>query len=145
MNYAWQNVYLCICNTYLTFSLLLFSVHIKRMRRRKVKIFSIADLWHIIERLWGLKCSVSAKRKQNDWLWTGREENDRQVSALWQYGLWSFQTGGTKLERFLPKNQHNQRKLLNFENWCIGKVSKSAKIWLSKSIFIQIFLNFITY
>ena len=25
--------------------------------------------------------------------------------------------GGTKLERFLPKNQHPQRKLLNFENW----------------------------
>ena len=25
---------------------------------------------------------------------------------LWQYGLWSFQTGDTKLERFLPKNQH---------------------------------------
>ena len=35
---------------------------------------------------------------------------------IWQYGLWSFQTGGTKLERFLPKNQHTQRKLLNFEN-----------------------------
>ena len=32
---------------------------------------------------------------------------------VWQYGLWSFQTGGgggTKLERFLPKNQHTQRK-----------------------------------
>jgi hypothetical protein len=42
--------------------------------------------------------------------------------GVWQYGLWSFQTGGTKLERFLPKNQHAQRKLLNFENW-----SKSAK------------------
>ena len=38
------------------------------------------------------------------------------VWQLWQYGLWSFQTGGTKLERFLPKNQHTQRKLLNFEN-----------------------------
>ena len=36
---------------------------------------------------------------------------------VWQYGLWSFQTWGKKLERFLPKNQHNQRKLLNFENW----------------------------
>ena len=24
------------------------------------------------------------------------------VCTLWQYGLWSFQTGGTKLERFLP-------------------------------------------
>ena len=26
--------------------------------------------------------------------------------AIWQYGLWSFQVGGTKLERFLHKNQH---------------------------------------
>ena len=31
--------------------------------------------------------------------------------ALWQYGLWSFQTGDTKLKRFLSKNQHIQRKL----------------------------------
>ena len=37
--------------------------------------------------------------------------------ALWQYRLWSLQTGGKKLERFLPKNQHTQRELLNFENW----------------------------
>ena len=28
--------------------------------------------------------------------------------------------GGTKLERFLLKNQHPQRKLLNFENWISG-------------------------
>ena len=32
----------------------------------------------------------------------------------------------------LPKNQHTQRKLLNFENWVNGEVSKTAKIWLSK-------------
>ena len=36
-------------------------------------------------------------------------------SSLLQYGLWSFQTGYTKLERFLHKTQHTQRKLLNFE------------------------------
>ena len=35
-----------------------------------------------------------------------------------------FQVGDTKLERFLPKNQHTQRKLLNFENWCNGEVTK---------------------
>ena len=29
--------------------------------------------------------------------------------------------GGTKLERFLPKNQHTQRKFLNFENWTNGE------------------------
>ena len=43
---------------------------------------------------------------------------------LWQYGLWSFQTGDTKLERFLPKNQHTQRKLLHFEFWINGELSK---------------------
>ena len=46
------------------------------------------------------------------------------VSQLWQYGLWSFQSGDTKLEYFLPKNQHTRRKLLNFENWINGEVSK---------------------
>ena len=49
---------------------------------------------------------------------------EHTLYTLWQYGLWSFQTGGTKLERFLPKNQHTQRKLLNFENWVNGEVFK---------------------
>ena len=53
-------------------------------------------------------------------------------SILWQYGLWSFQTGGTKLERFLTKNQHTQRKLLNFENWTNGGPQKLAKIRVFK-------------
>jgi hypothetical protein len=43
------------------------------------------------------------------------------VCPIWQYGLWSFQTGYVKLERFLPKNQHTQRKFLNFENWTNGE------------------------
>ena len=34
---------------------------------------------------------------------------------LWQYGLWSFQTGDTKLERFLPKNQ-----ILNGNYWILS-------------------------
>ena len=38
-----------------------------------------------------------------------------------------FSSGGTKLERFLPKNQHTQRKLLNFENRVNGEMSKSVK------------------
>ena len=37
-------------------------------------------------------------------------------SRLWQYRLWSFQGRNTKLERILHKNQHTQRKFLNFEN-----------------------------
>ena len=40
--------------------------------------------------------------------------NRRPLYPLWQYGLWSFQTGVTKLERFLPKNQHTQRKIIEF-------------------------------
>ena len=43
-------------------------------------------------------------------------------------GVDEFSSEGTKLEIFLHKNQHTQRKLLNFENWCNGEVSKSAKI-----------------
>ena len=42
--------------------------------------------------------------------------------------------GGTKLERFLPKNQHTQRKLLNFENWVNGKVSKIEHHFSNKVI-----------
>ena len=33
----------------------------------------------------------------------------------------SIKTRDTKLERFLHKNQHTQRKLLNFENWTNGE------------------------
>ena len=39
-----------------------------------------------------------------------------------------FSNGGKKFEKILPKNQHTQRKLLNFENWVNGEVSTSAKI-----------------
>ena len=40
--------------------------------------------------------------------------------------------GYTKLERFLRKNQHTQRKLLNFENWTNGEPQKLAKIRVFK-------------
>ena len=39
-------------------------------------------------------------------------------------GCGVLRSGGTKLECFLPKNQHTQRKLLN---WVNGEMSKSAK------------------
>jgi hypothetical protein len=35
-----------------------------------------------------------------------------------------FSSGGTKFERFLHKNQHTQRKLLNLEFWINGELSK---------------------
>ena len=35
-----------------------------------------------------------------------------------------FSNGDTKLERFLSKEQHTQRKSLNFEFWINGELSK---------------------
>ena len=52
-----------------------------------------------------------------------------RIRTLWQYRLWSFLGRVTKLKWFLAKSQ------LKFANWCNGDVSKSAEIWLSKSIF----------
>ena len=49
------------------------------------------------------------------------------MCELWQYGLWSFQARGTKLERFLNKNQHAQRKLLNFEFWINSAIASCQK------------------
>ena len=37
-------------------------------------------------------------------------------------------TGYIKLDRFLHKNQHTQRKFLNFENWTNGEPQLLAKI-----------------
>ena len=42
--------------------------------------------------------------------------------------VFEFSSWETKLERFLPKNQHTQRKLLNFENWVNGG---GVKNWTS--------------
>ena len=36
--------------------------------------------------------------------------------------------GGMKLKSFLHKNQHTQRKLLNFEFWINGELSKIGQI-----------------
>ena len=64
--------------------------------------------------------------------------------------LWSFQTRYTKLERFLHKNQHTQRGLLNFENWTKGELSKIghhfsnkrlSKLILSKCASKLVFFN----
>ena len=39
-------------------------------------------------------------------------------------GVVNFKAGGAKLDRFLQKNQHTQRNLLNFEFWINGELSK---------------------
>ena len=35
--------------------------------------------------------------------------------------------GGYKIRKILPKNQHTQKKLLNFENWVSEEVSKIGR------------------
>ena len=59
------------------------------------------------------------------------------VCKVWQYGLWSFQTGDTKLERFLPKNQHTQKKIIEFWVLSFGLMASCGKApkFDSQSIF----------
>ena len=45
-----------------------------------------------------------------------------------------FSSRGLKLERFLHKNQHTQRKLLNFEFWINGELSKIGHHFSNKVI-----------
>ena len=62
-----------------------------------------------------------------------RHGNVRSLTATdstGQYGSMGcgvFKQGGTKLERFLPKNQHTQRELLNFDNWISGGLRNFQK------------------
>ena len=48
------------------------------------------------------------------------------TSGLWHYGLWSFQVRGTKLGRFLPKNQHAQSKSSKKKKRGEGQVTKNG-------------------
>ena len=45
--------------------------------------------------------------------------------------------GGTKLERFLHKNQHTQRKFLNFEFWINGDLSKIGHHFSNEVIYVN--------
>ena len=45
-----------------------------------------------------------------------------------------FSSGGTKLERFLPKNQRTQRKLLKCNNWFNGELLKIGHHFSNKVI-----------
>ena len=66
---------------------------------------------------------------------SGRSSGFWSCFTLWQYGLWSFQKEGTKLEMFVPKDQHTQRKLLNFENWISMGLTEAASEVFKKSEF----------
>ena len=55
------------------------------------------------------------------------KQESKQELKVWHYWLWSFKTRDTKLERFLHKNQHARKKLLNFENWTNGSLNSLQK------------------
>ena len=65
--------------------------------------------------------NVNLKKKKKHFKVPLHRHTEVDRWSIWQYGLWSFQMGYTKLERFLRKNQHTQRTLLNFENWTNGE------------------------
>ena len=46
---------------------------------------------------------------------------EREDAQYGNTGCGVFKRGYIKLERFLPKNQHTQRKFWNFENWTNGE------------------------
>jgi hypothetical protein len=44
-----------------------------------------------------------------------------------------FSSGGYKIGMNFDKNQHTQRKFLNFENWCNGELSKIGQHFRKES------------
>ena len=80
------------------------------------KTFGYKLTWKLLENLPQINRTMNISYKERvyqSYWWT-----------IWQYGLWSFQAGGTKLERCLHKNRQTQRKLLKFEFWINGELSK---------------------
>ena len=45
-----------------------------------------------------------------------------------------FQFWGYKIRKKMPEDKHTQRKLLNFENWCNGELSKIGRHFCNKLI-----------
>ena len=84
--------------------------------------------WALSTRVWGGSLENSSKHK-GQFL----EYKTSLLSVATR--VEEFSNGNTKLERFLPKNQHTQRKSMKFEFWINVELSKIANIWLSKSIF----------
>ena len=60
------------------------------------------------------------------------------VLVIW---VVDFQAGGWKLERFLSKNQHTKKSLLNFDNWCDGELSKKWDTILENEVIKKLTLS----
>ena len=62
------------------------------------------------------------------------KNSKNELCKVWHYRLWNFKTRDTKLDRNLRTNQHTQRKLWNFENWCSVELSKIGHHFSNKVI-----------
>ena len=62
-----------------------------------------------------------------------KQTENELLCSIWQYQLLTFQGRDTKLEKFLAKNQHTQKNLLNFENLNSGQVSKFGHYFRKQS------------
>ena len=79
-------------------------------------------------------CHVRSDLNQLQGVW-GKDYTGT-TCLVWHYRLWSFKTRDTKLERFLHKNQHTQRKWLNFENWTNGEPQNMQKLEFLKFVIL---------
>ena len=98
-----------------------FSSYIQK-KRAKVRFKAVTMIWKYIVEMKSSKCSRIFPWKVYKPIVQGTPFDP---FSLWKYRLWNFKSGDIKLERVLPKNQHTERKLLNFENWCSGKLPKN--------------------
>ena len=134
-----------------------FSISLIGIRFHSCHFYKVPILWTHVMSGWTPLHYKQVSRylailcTQDTWSWFEYLELDCILKGsyyyrVWQYGLWSFQMGDRKLERFLPKNQLTQTKLFNFEFWINGKLSKVPKFdfqtQFSMSKIIRIFLNF---
>ena len=117
----------------------LSSVFSNSSSRFEIRRFSAATSPSAFKRAFSLSSNRWFAFKSFSWVWSKSLKKNWNswldcLCRIWQYGLWNFQTGDTKLARFLPKNQHTQRKLLNFENWINWGLRSFQKSGFWKSI-----------
>ena len=96
-----------------------------RSEKRWIKVFnSLAGIQG-----WIFLCDLNDSFDPEPWV---KQAVTMIIMAVW---VVEFSNGWYKIWKILPKKQHTKRKPLHFEFWINGKLSKSAKILLSKSIF----------
>ena len=101
------------------------------------------EFWHIVLFIF-LHCFLSypckkLKRHRSYYYPFGKWDLLRYITIISTYGsrcCGFFKRGVTKLEIFLPKNQHTQRLLLNLVNGVVSKVPKCNKNLTFKVIFL---------